>query len=68
MNFYVTYKVKAFYTTCVKANDLDEALEFAEGKFLEADFGEAEEIEGETVYAEDQDNNRVWQDWEGKWR
>lgn len=67
MKFYVTYKVEARYTACVEANDLDEALELAEGEFLEADFGEAKEIEGETIYAEDEDNNWLWQSWEGKW-
>ena len=59
--FYITYKIEARFIAAVDAESLEEAMEAAEGRYHDADFGEAEDIEGEAIIAEDEDGNFVWE-------
>jgi len=59
--YYVIYHVTARYMAEVDADDLDEALELAEEKYVSADFGEAEDIEGEAFAVDDENDNRLWE-------
>ena len=59
--FYITYKIEARFIAAVDAESLEEAMEAAEGRYHDATFGEAEDIEGEPIIAEDQDGNFVWE-------
>ena len=59
--FYVTYKFEARFIVAVDAENIDEALESAKGRFEDADFGEAEDIEGEAIIVEDWDGNFIWE-------
>ena len=59
--FYITYKIEARFIAAVDAESLEEAMEAAEGRYHDADFGEAVDIEGEPIIAEDQDGNFVWE-------
>ena len=59
--FYVTYKVEARYIAKVRAGSLDEAKALAEDMFCEADFGDAEDIDGEPIIIEDEDGSFVWE-------
>lgn len=59
--FYVTYKVESRYIASVEADSKETALKEAENKFQDADFGDAEDIEGEAIIIEDEDGNYVWE-------
>lgn len=59
--FYVTYKVEARYVAEVEAEDLEEAKAKAEEEWDSADFGEAENIEGEIIIVEDAKGNYVYE-------
>lgn len=59
--FYVTYKVESRYIASVEADCKETALKEAENKFQDADFGDAEDIEGEAIIIEDEDGNYVWE-------
>ena len=61
MAYYVTYKVEARYITKVEANNIKEALDKANNKYIDADFGEAEDIDGEVIIIEDENGNYVWE-------
>ena len=61
MKYYVTFKIDARYITEVEADSLDEARRKANIKYMEADFGEAEDIYGEDVIVEDENGNFVWE-------
>ena len=61
MEYYVTYKIDARYIAKVEAENIEEAKKKAEGKFFDADFGAAEDIDGEAIIIEDQDGNYVWE-------
>ena len=61
MKYYVTYKVDARCILAVEAENVDEALKKASDKFCDADFGEAEDIDGEPIIAEDEKGNYVWE-------
>ena len=43
------YRFTARYTVIIKANNMEEANEIAEDKYINADFGEAEDIDGKRV-------------------
>lgn len=49
MKYYVTYKVEARYIAEVEADNLKEAMEKAESEYIDADFGVAEDIDGEAI-------------------
>ena len=61
MKYFVTYKLEARYIAEVEADSLDEALEKAESKYLDTDFGEAIDIDGEKIIVEDENGNFVWE-------
>lgn len=61
MKYYVTYKIDARYIAEVEAENVEEAKKKAEGKFLDADFGEAEDIDGEAIIVEDNNGDYVWE-------
>ena len=61
MKYYVKYAVKARYLAEVEADSLEAAMRLAEDKFFEANFGEAEDIDGDVIYVEDNDGNYVWE-------
>ena len=61
MKFYVTYKIDARYVVEVEANDLKAAREKASEMFAEADFGEAQDIDGEPIIVEDEHGDFVWE-------
>ena len=59
--FYVTYKINARFVAAVTANDLEEAKSAAEAAYMDADFGEAADIDGEPIIVEDEYGNFVWE-------
>lgn len=61
MKYYVTYKVEARYIAEVEADSLEEAMREAESKYIDADFGEAIDIDGEAIMAEDENGNYIWE-------
>lgn len=61
MKYYVTYKIDARYIAEVEAENIEEAKKKAEGKFMDADFGEAEDIDGEAIIVEDNNGDYVWE-------
>ena len=61
MKYYVTYKIDARYIAEVEAENIEEAKQKAEVKFLDADFGEAEDIDGEAIIVEDNNGDYVWE-------
>ena len=61
MKFYVTYKVEARYVAEIEAADVEEAKKKAESKYLDADFGAAQDIDGEQIIVEDERGNYVWE-------
>lgn len=61
MKYYVTYKIDARYIVEVEAESVEEAKTKAEGKFLDAKFGEAEDIDGEQIIVEDNNGEYIWE-------
>lgn len=61
MKYYVTYKIESRYITEIEANSVEEALQKANDKYLDADFGEATDIDGEAIIVEDEIGNYAWE-------
>ena len=61
MKYYVKYKVEARYIAEVEADSIEEARSKASEEFCDADFGVAENIEGEDIIVEDEDGNYIWE-------
>ena len=61
MKYYVTYKVEARYIAEVEANNLEEARKKASEEFFDADFGVAEDIDGEDIIIEDENGDFIWE-------
>lgn len=61
MKYYVTYKVEARYIAEVEADSIEEARNKASEEFCDADFGVAEDIDGEDIIVEDEKGNFVWE-------
>jgi hypothetical protein len=59
--YWVTYKVEARYIAEVEAEDIEEAKRKAESEYVDADFGVAEDIEGEPIMVEDENGNYLWE-------
>jgi hypothetical protein len=57
----VTYKIDARFVTEVEADNLEEAMKKAEYKYYDADFGEARDIDGEAIIAEDENGSFVFE-------
>lgn len=60
--YYVTFKVEGRYVAEVEATSIEEAREKArvEG-YCDADFGELEDIDGEDIIVEDDNDNIIWE-------
>ena len=61
MKYYVEYKIEARYMTEVEANSLEEAKQKADGKFFDANFGEAYEIDGVIAFVENEVGNYLYE-------
>ena len=61
MKYYVTFKVDARFMAEVEAASIDEARKKATESFSDADFGVAEDIDGEAIIVEDEAGNYVWE-------
>lgn len=61
MKYYVTYRVDARYIAEIEADSLEDALKKADAEYIDADFGEACDIDGEAIIAEDENGNFVWE-------
>ena len=61
MKYYVTYRIDARYVAVVDADSLNEALEKAEQEYYDADFGEAQDIDGKAIVVEDKNGNYIWE-------
>jgi phosphomannomutase len=61
MKYYVTYKIDARYIVEVEADNLEEARKKANEEFCDADFGVAEDIDGEDIIVEDENGNYIWE-------
>ena len=61
MKYYVTYKIDARYIAEVEAETIEDAKKKAEVKFLDANFGEVEDIDGEQIIVEDNNGDYVWE-------
>ena len=59
--YFVTFRVDARFTTEVDAETLKDAMEQARLNFSEANFGDAEDIDGDPVSVTDEDDNFVWE-------
>ena len=62
MKYYVSFNIDARYIVGIDAGSVNEALELAYEKFSDADFGEAEDIDGDAIIVEDEKGNYVWED------
>ena len=49
MKYYVTYRIDARYVTEVEADSLEEAKKKADEEWCDADFGAAQDIDGEPI-------------------
>ena len=61
MMYYVTLKVEGRFVAEVDATSIEEAQRKAMDQFCDADFGSLEDIEGERIVAEDENENIVWE-------
>ena len=61
MKYFVQYRIDAYFTAEVEADSYEDAKKQAETKLYEADFGEAEEIESELIYVEDEETNVLYE-------
>ena len=61
MKYYVTYKIDARFIAEVEADSIEEAMDKAEDAYMDADFGVAEDIDGESIIVEDEKGNYVWE-------
>jgi len=57
--YYIKMRVDARFTPEVEADSIAEAKKKAEIAFSEADFGDAEDIDGEIIHVEDEDGNII---------
>lgn len=61
MKYYVTYRIDARYIAEVEADSLEEAKKKADEEWCDADFGAAQDIDGEPIIVEDENGNFVWE-------
>lgn len=59
--FYVTYRIDARFVAEVHADDAEEAKELAAEKWMDADFGAAEDINGEPIIIENEFGDFIWE-------
>lgn len=61
MKYYVTYKIEARYIAEIDADSLEEAMEKADSEYIDADFGVAEDIDGESIIVENENGDYIWE-------
>ena len=61
MTYYVTFKIDARYVAEAEANSAEEARNMAIDKYIDADFGEAHDIDADPIIVEDENGNYVWE-------
>lgn len=61
MTYYVTYSIKAHYVAEVSANSLEEAKEKAKATYRDADLGELQHIENESIMVENGYGEVIWE-------
>ena len=61
MTYDVTFKVEARFEASVDADSIEEAMQKAQGRFADADFGETVDIEGEPIIIEDENGDYLWE-------
>ena len=61
MTYYITFKIDARYVAEVEANSAEEARDMAIDEYIDADFGEARDIDAEPIIVEDENGNYVWE-------
>ena len=61
MKYYVTFRVEGRYIAAVEADSVEKAIEKANEEYLDADFGLLQDIDGEPIIAEDENENYVWE-------
>lgn len=61
MKYYATFKIDARYVVEVEAKDLEEAKKEAESIFSDADFGAAEDIDGELIIVTDENDEYLYE-------
>lgn len=61
MKYTVGFKVDARYFMDIEAENVEEALEIAQCEITDVDFGEAEDIDCDPVWVDDEDGNEVWE-------
>ena len=61
MKYYVTHKLEARYVIDIEAENIEEAKRKAADEFADADFGVAEDIDGEVIMVEDENGNYLWE-------
>lgn len=59
--YYVTFRVDARFVAPVDAGSVEEALKEAQTRFSDANFGEAEDIDGEPIVVENEDGDYLWE-------
>lgn len=59
--YYIKFKVDARYVVEVEANTLEEAKEKGKSEFSDADFGEAEDIDGEIISVENENGDFLYE-------
>ena len=60
-HFWVTFRLNARYVAEVAAETKEDALRAAQEKYIDADFGEASDIDGEAIVVEDENGTIVWE-------
>lgn len=61
MKYYVGFRVDARYIAEVEADSLEEALSKAENDICDVDFGEAEDIDCDAIWVDDENANQIWE-------
>ena len=61
MKYYIQYRINAYFYAEVEADSYEQANKIAEGEFCCADFGAAEEIEGEMIFAKDENGKILFE-------
>ena len=57
--FYVNFRMTSRYIVEIEADNIEAAKKEAEHMFSEADFGEAPDIDGDVIYIENENGDRL---------
>lgn len=61
MKQYAVYEVTGRYVVEVESNSVEDTIKQSEVKFSEADFGEAQDIDGKIIAVEDEEGNYIYE-------